>query len=108
MTFVCGDSHTCTVGGVGAFAWGIGASDGEHVLATQTIVQTRPKTLRVTFDGVLSEQVSAKDLTLAMIGHCGTAGALGYAAEVSGTAIRAMPIDGRLTMFNMAIQFHPR
>jgi 3-isopropylmalate/(R)-2-methylmalate dehydratase large subunit len=108
MTFVCGDSHTCTVGGVGAFAWGIGASDGEHVLATQTIVQTRPKTLRVVFDGVLSGEVSAKDLTLAMIGQCGTAGALGYAAEFSGSVIRAMPMEGRLTMCNMAIEFGAR
>jgi 3-isopropylmalate/(R)-2-methylmalate dehydratase large subunit len=108
MTFVCGDSHTCTVGGVGAFAWGIGASDGEHVLATQTIVQTRPKTMRITFDGVMPSGVSAKDLMLAMIGKYGTASGQGYAVEFAGPAIRSMPMEGRLTMCNMAIEFGAR
>jgi 3-isopropylmalate/(R)-2-methylmalate dehydratase large subunit len=108
MTFVCGDSHTCTVGGVGAFAWGIGASDGEHVLATQTIVQTRPKTMRITFDGSIPSGVSAKDLTLAMIGRCGAASGLGYAVEFAGQAVRTMSMESRLTMCNMAIEFGAR
>jgi 3-isopropylmalate/(R)-2-methylmalate dehydratase large subunit len=108
MTFVCGDSHTCTVGGVGAFAWGIGASDSEHVLATGTIIQTRPKTLRVAFEGIPHERVSAKDLILALIGKYGASGGLGYAAEFAGSAVRTLSMLGRLTMCNMAIEFGAR
>jgi 3-isopropylmalate/(R)-2-methylmalate dehydratase large subunit len=108
MTFVCGDSHTCTVGGVGAFAFGIGASDGEHVLATQTMVQTRPKTMRVTFEGQLAANVSAKDMILALIGRYGTSCGLNYAVEFAGPAVRALPMQGRLTMCNMAVEMGAR
>lgn len=108
MTFVCGDSHTCTVGGVGAFAWGIGASDGEHVLATQTLVLPRPKTMRITFEGPAPANVTAKDLILALIGRYGTAAGLGCAVEFTGSAIRALSMQGRLTLCNMAIEFGAR
>jgi len=79
---VCGDSHTCTHGGLGALAFGIGSSELTHVLATQTIIQRRPKTMRVTFDGALPFGVTAKDLILALIGHVGAAGGTGYAVEI--------------------------
>ncbi len=108
MTFVCGDSHTCSVGGIGAFAWGIGASDGEHVLATQAITVRRPKTMRVNFLGSPPHGVYAKDLVLALIGKFGASGGLGYAVEFAGPAIRNLSMQGRLTMCNMAIEFGAR
>lgn len=101
---VCGDSHTCTHGGLGALAFGIGSSELTHVLATQTIIQRRPKTMRVTFDGKLPFGVTAKDLILALIGHVGAAGGTGYAVEYAGSAIRAMPIEGRLTICNLSVE----
>jgi 3-isopropylmalate/(R)-2-methylmalate dehydratase large subunit len=101
---VCGDSHTCTHGGLGALAFGIGSSELAHVLATQTIVQRRPKTMRVTFDGRLPFGVTAKDLILALIGHVGAAGGTGYAVEYAGSAIRDMPIEGRLTICNLSVE----
>ena len=104
-TLVCCDSHTSTVGGVGALAWGIGASEAEHVLATQTLVQSRPKTMRVTFDGRPGDGVVAKDMILALIGRIGAQGGIGYATEYAGSAIRAMPIEGRLTICNMSVEF---
>jgi 3-isopropylmalate/(R)-2-methylmalate dehydratase large subunit len=93
------------VGGVGALAWGIGASEAEHVLATQTLVQGRPKTMRVAFDGRLAEGVYAKDMILALIGQIGAQGGIGYATEFAGSAVRDMPIEGRLTLCNMSIEF---
>jgi 3-isopropylmalate/(R)-2-methylmalate dehydratase large subunit len=104
-TLVCCDSHTSTVGGVGALAWGIGASEAEHVLATQTLAQSRPKKMRVTFDGRLGEGVHAKDMILALIGRIGAQGGIGYATEYAGSAIRSLPIEGRLTVCNMSIEF---
>jgi 3-isopropylmalate/(R)-2-methylmalate dehydratase large subunit len=101
---VCGDSHTCTHGGVGALAFGIGSSELAHVLATQAIIQRRPKTMRVKFEGKLPHGVVAKDLILALIGHVGAAGGTGYAVEYAGSAIRDLPIEGRLTICNLSIE----
>ncbi|THD68649.1 MAG: 3-isopropylmalate dehydratase large subunit [Bradyrhizobium sp.] len=101
---VCGDSHTCTHGGLGALAFGIGSSELTHVLATQALIQRRPKTMCVKFEGKLSSGVTAKDLILALIGHVGAAGGTGYAVEYAGSAIRDMPIEGRLTICNLSIE----
>src|SRR5271168_41069 len=103
-TIVCGDSHTCTHGGLGALAFGIGSSELTHVLATQALIQRRPKTMRVRFEGKISAGVTAKDLILALIGHIGAAGGTGYAVEYAGSAIRDMPIEGRLTICNLSIE----
>ena len=105
MTLVCGDSHTCTVGGIGALAWGIGSSEGEHVLATQTLAQTRPKTMRINFEGALGAGVYPKDMILHLIGSIGVNGGIGYAVEFAGSTIRSLPVEGRLTICNMAIEF---
>lgn len=105
LTLVCGDSHTCTVGGVGALAWGIGSTEGEHVLATQTLPQVKPKTMRVNFEGELGPGVYPKDMILHLIGKIGANGGIGYAVEFAGSAIRRMPVEGRLTICNMAIEF---
>ena len=104
-TLVCGDSHTCTVGGVGAVAWGIGSSEGEHVLATQTLSQAKPKTMRVNFEGELQPGVYAKDMVLHLIGTIGANGGNGHAVEFAGSTIRSLPVEGRLTICNMAIEF---
>ena len=101
---VCGDSHTCTHGGLGALAFGIGSSELAHVLATQALIQRRPKTMRVKFEGRMSAGVAAKDLILALIGHVGAAGGTGYAVEYAGGAIRDMAIEGRLTICNLSIE----
>jgi 3-isopropylmalate/(R)-2-methylmalate dehydratase large subunit len=101
---VCGDSHTCTHGGLGALAFGIGSSELTHVLATQAIIQRRPRTMRVRFEGKLPFGVTAKDLILALIGHIGAAGGTGYAVEYAGSAIRDMPVEGRLTICNLSIE----
>jgi len=101
---VCGDSHTCTHGGLGALAFGIGSSELTHVLATQALIQRRPKTMRVKFEGRMSASVTPKDLILALIGHVGAAGGTGYAVEYAGSAIRDMPIEGRLTICNLSIE----
>jgi 3-isopropylmalate/(R)-2-methylmalate dehydratase large subunit len=101
---VCGDSHTCTHGGLGALAFGIGSSELTHVLATQALIQRRPKTMRVRFEGKLPLGVTAKDLILALIGHVGAAGGTGYAVEYAGSAIRDMPLEGRLTICNLSIE----
>ena len=103
-TIVCGDSHTCTHGGLGALAFGIGSSELTHVLATQALIQRRPKTMRVRFEGKLSAGVTAKDMILALIGHIGAAGGTGYAVEYAGGAIRDLPIEGRLTICNLSIE----
>src|SRR5690242_5889910 len=103
-TIVCGDSHTCTHGGLGALAFGIGSSELTHVLATQALIQRRPRTMRVRFEGRLPLGVSAKDLILALIGHVGAAGGTGYAVEYAGSAIRDLPLEGRLTICNLSIE----
>jgi len=101
---VCADSHSCTHGALGALAWGIGSSELAHVLATQTIVQQRPRTMRVRFDGAPARGVTAKDLILALIGRIGTAGGAGYAVEYAGEAICNMEVEGRLTVCNLSIE----
>jgi 3-isopropylmalate/(R)-2-methylmalate dehydratase large subunit len=101
---VCGDSHTCTHGGLGALAFGIGSSELTHVLATQALIQRRPKSMRVRFEGKIPPGVVAKDLILALIGHVGAAGGTGYAVEYAGSAVRSMPIEGRLTICNLSIE----
>jgi 3-isopropylmalate/(R)-2-methylmalate dehydratase large subunit len=101
---VCGDSHTCTHGGLGALAFGIGSSELTHVLATQTIMQRRPKTMRVSFEGKLPPGVASKDLILALIGHVGAAGGTGYAVEYAGSAIRDLSVEARMTICNLSIE----
>lgn len=107
-TFICGDSHTCTVGAVGAFAWGVGSSDSEHALVTQTVIASKPKTMRVNLEGGLQDGVSAKDVVLALIGRYGADGGTGYAVEFAGPVVRSMPMSGRFTLCNMAVEFGGR
>jgi len=104
MTVVCGDSHTSTHGALGALAHGIGTSEVEHVLATQCLIQRKMKNLRVRVDGVLPKGVTAKDMALAIIGEIGTAGGTGYAIEFAGEAVRALSMEGRMTLCNMSIE----
>ncbi|MBM4119860.1 MAG: 3-isopropylmalate dehydratase large subunit [Nitrospira sp.] len=104
MTIVCGDSHTSTHGAFGALAFGIGTSEVEHVLATQCLLQTKPKTMEIRVDGKLSERCSAKDVILAIIGKIGTAGGTGYVIEYTGSVIRALSMEGRMTLCNMSIE----
>lgn len=104
MTIVCGDSHTSTHGAFGALAHGIGTSEVEHVLATQTLRQKKAKNLRVTVDGTLAPGVGAKDIALAIIGEIGTAGGTGYVIEYAGEAIRALSMEGRMTLCNLTIE----
>jgi 3-isopropylmalate/(R)-2-methylmalate dehydratase large subunit len=101
---VCGDSHTCTHGGMGAIAFGIGATEVIHVLATQSLVQRKPRRMRVTFEGTRHPGVTPKDMILYLIGQIGTAGGTGYAVEYAGSAIRALEVEGRLTMCNLSIE----
>jgi 3-isopropylmalate/(R)-2-methylmalate dehydratase large subunit len=103
-TIVCGDSHTSTHGAFGALAHGIGTSEVEHVLATQTLIQKKGKNMRVTVDGALAGGVTAKDIALAIIGQIGTAGGTGYVIEYAGEAIRALSMEGRMTVCNMSIE----
>ena len=104
MTIVCGDSHTSTHGALGALAFGIGTSEIEHVLGTQTLVTRRSRTMRVTVDGVLPPGCTAKDVALAVIGALGTAGGTGYAIEFAGPVVRALSMEGRMTLCNMSIE----
>ncbi|MEY2448708.1 MAG: 3-isopropylmalate/(R)-2-methylmalate dehydratase large subunit [Acidimicrobiaceae bacterium] len=104
MTIVCGDSHTSTHGAFGALAFGIGTSEVEHVLATQTLPQQRAKTLAITVDGELPAGSTAKDVILAILGRIGTGGGIGYIAEYRGSAIRALSMEGRMTVCNMSIE----
>jgi len=104
MTVVCGDSHTSTHGAFGALAFGIGTSEVEHVLATQCLLQRKSKNMLVSVDGVVGPGVTAKDIVLAIIGEIGTAGGTGYAIEFGGDAIRALSVEGRMTVCNMAIE----
>ena len=104
MTIVCGDSHTSTHGAFGALAFGIGTSEVEHVLATQTLPQIKPKTMAVNVEGALPDGVTAKDLILAIIGQIGTGGGQGYIIEYRGEAIRSLSMEGRMTVCNMSIE----
>jgi 3-isopropylmalate/(R)-2-methylmalate dehydratase large subunit len=103
-TIVCGDSHTATHGAFGALAYGIGTSEVEHVLATQTLIQKKSKNMRAVIDGKLPPGVTAKDIILAIIGEIGTAGGTGYALEYAGEAIRSISIEGRMTICNMSVE----
>ena len=104
MTVVCGDSHTATHGAFGALAFGIGTSEVEHVLATQTLPQVKPLTLAITVEGDLRPGVTAKDVILAILGEIGTSGGMGYVAEYRGSAIRSLSMEGRMTVCNMSIE----
>ncbi len=104
MTIVCGDSHTSTHGAFGALAFGIGTSEVEHVLATQTLPQRRPATMSVTVDGTLPAGVTAKDVVLAVIGEIGTGGGMGHVIEYRGSTIRSLSMEGRMTVCNMSIE----
>jgi len=104
MTIVCGDSHTATHGAFGALAFGIGTSEVEHVLATQTLPQSRPKWMSVSVDGTLPEGVTAKDVILAIIGRIGTGGGIGHVIEYRGSAIESLSMEGRMTVCNMSIE----
>src|SRR4051812_42410454 len=104
MTIVCGDSHTSTHGAFGALAFGIGTSEVEHVLATQTLPQRRPKTMAIEVDGDLPDGVTAKDLILGVISQIGTGGGQGHIVEYRGEAIRALSMEGRMTVCNMSIE----
>ena len=107
-TIVCGDSHTSTHGAFGALAFGIGTSEVEHVLATQTLWQRRPKTMLLEFVGDLPPHLTAKDLILAAIGEVGVAGGVGYVVEYAGKVIRALTMENRLTVCNMTIEWGAR
>ena len=104
MTIVCGDSHTSTHGAFGSLAFGIGTSEVEHVLATQTLRQRKPKTMKVDFKGELKKGVTAKDMVLKLIGQIGTAGGTGYVMEYTGNAIKNLSMEGRMTICNMSIE----
>src|SRR5881392_1413686 len=104
MTIVCGDSHTSTHGAFGALAFGIGTSEVEHVLATQCLPQRKPKTMLISVRGELPEGVTAKDLALGIIGQIGTDGAAGHVIEYAGEAVRALSMEGRMTLCNMSIE----
>ncbi|MEL6373703.1 MAG: 3-isopropylmalate dehydratase large subunit [Pseudomonadota bacterium] len=105
LLIACGDSHTSTHGGIGAMAFGIGSTELMHVLATQTLVQKRPRTMRVTFTGMPGQGITPKDMILHLIGTLGASGGDGYAVEYAGDAIRALSIEGRLTVCNMSIEW---
>ena len=104
MTIVCGDSHTSTHGAFGALAFGIGTSEVEHVLSTQTLIQRPAKNMRITVDGVLPAGITSKDMILAIIGRIGTAGGTGHVIEYAGEAVRALSMEGRMTVCNMSIE----
>jgi 3-isopropylmalate/(R)-2-methylmalate dehydratase large subunit len=104
-TVVCPDSHTCTLGGLGALAWGIGSTEAEHAMATGTLRVRKPRSMRVSFDGELSPGVTAKDMILHLIGREGAGGGAGFAVEFAGSAVRALPVEARMTLCNMAVEF---
>ncbi len=104
-TVVCPDSHTCTQGALGAFAWGIGSTEAEHALATGTLRMRKPRTMRIRFEGRLAPGVTTKDLSLAVISRWGAAGGNGYVVEYAGGAIRGLDVEARLTLCNMATEF---
>src|SRR3979490_3446666 len=103
MTIVCGDSHTSTHGAFGSLAFGIGTSEVEHVLATQCLPQNKPRTMLIRIRGALPQGVTAKDLALGIIGKIGTDGATGYVIEYAGEAVKALSMEGRMTLCNMSI-----
>jgi 3-isopropylmalate/(R)-2-methylmalate dehydratase large subunit len=105
VTLVCPDSHTGTLGGLGALAWGIGSTEAEHALATKTLVIKKPKTMRVTFTGELKPGITAKDMILKLIGEHTASGGIGYAIEFTGEAVRNLEIEARLTLCNMTVEF---
>ncbi|MFO1080493.1 MAG: 3-isopropylmalate dehydratase large subunit [Reyranellaceae bacterium] len=107
-TLICGDSHTCTHGGMGALAFGVGSSELVHALATQTMVQRKPKRLRVRFEGAIGAGVTPKDMILHLIGELGTAAGTGHAVEYAGSAVRALSQEGRLTLCNLSIEMGAR
>ena len=104
MTVVCGDSHTSTHGALACLAHGIGTSEVEHVMATQCLLQKKSKTMQIRVEGTLQKGVTAKDIILAIIGKIGTAGGTGYAIEFAGSAIRALSVEGRMSICNMSIE----
>lgn len=104
ITLICGDSHTCTNGALGALAFGVGTSESTHALATQTVRQQKPKQMRVRLEGKLGHGVTAKDLILHLIGRIGAAGGTGSAIEYAGSAVRALPIEARLTICNLSVE----
>ncbi|WP_375383508.1 3-isopropylmalate dehydratase large subunit [uncultured Sphingomonas sp.] len=104
LTLVCPDSHTCSQGALGALAWGIGSSEAEHALATTTLRVKRPRTMRITVDGALAPGVTAKDLALHLLMRFGSSGAKGHVVEYAGDAVRALDVEGRLTLCNMATE----
>jgi 3-isopropylmalate/(R)-2-methylmalate dehydratase large subunit len=104
VTLICGDSHTCTNGGMGALAFGVGSSELVHALATQTLRQRRPRTMRVRFDGITGPGVTPKDMVLHLIGRLGAAAGTGFAVEYAGEAVRTLPLEGRLTLCNLSIE----
>jgi 3-isopropylmalate/(R)-2-methylmalate dehydratase large subunit len=108
LTLCCSDSHSCTIGALGALAWGIGGGELTHILATQTSVQRRPKTMRIMLDGRLPPGTYGKDIVLRLIGDVGVAAGSGYAVEYAGGAIRALPMEGRFTVCNMSVEFGAR
>ncbi len=105
VTLVCPDSHTCTLGGIGALAWGIGTTEAEHALATKTLVVRRPQSMRVRFEGTLAPGVTAKDMILKLIATHTAAGGVGYVIEFAGAAVRSLPVEARLTLCNMGVEF---
>jgi 3-isopropylmalate/(R)-2-methylmalate dehydratase large subunit len=107
-TYVCGDSHTASCGGVGAWAWGIGTTEVMQVFATQSLIMRKPRTLRADFHGVLPRGLYAKDMILALIGRYGVDAGVGHVVEYGGPAIRSLPIEGRMTISNMSIEFGAR
>lgn len=105
VTLVCPDSHTCTLGGLGALAWGIGSTEAEHALATKTLVVRKPRNMRIRFDGQLAPGVTAKDMILALIGAHTASGGIGHAIEFTGEAVHSLPVEARLTLCNMGVEF---
>jgi 3-isopropylmalate/(R)-2-methylmalate dehydratase large subunit len=105
VTLVCPDSHTCTLGGIGALAWGIGSTEAEHALATKTLVVRKPKSMRVRFEGAPQAGVTAKDMILRLIGTHGASGGVGYAIEFAGGTVRDLSVEARLTLCNMGVEF---
>ncbi len=108
LTLCCSDSHSCTIGALGALAWGIGGGELTHILATQTSVQRKPKAMRITLEGQLSPDTQGKDIILRLIGELGVAAGNGYAVEYTGSAIRSLPMEGRFTVCNMSVEFGAR
>ncbi len=108
LSVVCTDSHTCTNGGIGALAFGIGSSESVHVLATQTLRQQKPRRMRIRCDGRLGAGVTAKDLALHVIARLGAAAGVGHAIEFAGSAVEALDVESRLTLCNLAVELGAR